>query len=227
MEKLEQAKKLLGFVKNKELAIFQELNQINDELQGVNESFGGINLANLEQIKGEQGEQGIQGETGPQGDIGPQGPQGEPGYTPIKGIDYNDGEPGRTPEAGVDFDVPDEARIIESIIDLVPKPKDGSPDSPEEVRSKLESLEGEERLDAFAIKNLPQYIKEKGKEILVGGIRFLENLADVSVTISDKRQDLLIQYDTTNKRWQDGIALSVGAVAPTNPKLNDLWIDSS
>lgn len=34
---------------------------------------------------GPKGEQGIQGEIGPQG---PQGPQGEPGYTPMRGVDY-------------------------------------------------------------------------------------------------------------------------------------------
>jgi len=103
--------------------------------------------------------------------------------------------------------------------------KDGSPDTPEEVRDKLETLKGEDRLDASAIKNLPQFIKEKGKELLVGGIRFLENLADVSVPIAKKREDLLIQYDTTNKRWQDGVALTVSTTAPTNPEVNDVWID--
>lgn len=105
--------------------------------------------------------------------------------------------------------------------------KDGSPDSPEQVRDKLETLKGEERLDASAIKNLPKFIKEKGREMLVGGIRFLENLADVSVPIAKKREDLLIQYDTTNKRWQDGVALTVSTTQPTNPEINDVWIDIS
>ena len=31
------------------------------------------------------------------------GDPGEPGYTPIKGIDYFDGEPGYTPIKGVDY----------------------------------------------------------------------------------------------------------------------------
>ena len=38
--------------------------------------------------KGERGEQGPQGIQGPIGPVGPVGPQGEPGYTPIKGVDY-------------------------------------------------------------------------------------------------------------------------------------------
>lgn len=105
--------------------------------------------------------------------------------------------------------------------------KDGSPDTPEQVRDKLETLKDEDRLDASAIKNLPQFIKEKTKQLAVGGIRFLENLADVSVPIAKKREDLLIQYDTTNKRWQDGVALTVGTTAPTSPEVGDVWIDSN
>jgi hypothetical protein len=105
--------------------------------------------------------------------------------------------------------------------------KDGSPDKPEQVRDKLETLEGEDRLDAKAIKNLPQFIKEKAKDIIVGGIRYLENLADVSIPTNKKREDLLVQYNTTNKRWEDGVALTVSAVAPTNPQINDVWVDIS
>jgi len=43
--------------------------------------------------------------------------------------------------------------------------KDGSPDAPEDIVKKLESLEGEERLDSSAIKNLDNRINE----IRVGG----------------------------------------------------------
>lgn len=58
---------------------------------------------------------------------------GNDGYTPVKGVDYFDGKDG---ENG----------------------KDGSPDTAEQLRDKLETLEGEERLDAKAIKNLPKYV---------------------------------------------------------------------
>jgi hypothetical protein len=105
--------------------------------------------------------------------------------------------------------------------------KDCSPDTSEQVRDKLEKLKGEDRLDASAIKNLPKFIKEKGKELMVGGIRFLENLADVSVPVAKKREDLLIQYDETNKRWEDGVALTVSTTAPSNPQVGDIWIDSN
>lgn len=34
----------------------------------------------------------VKGEKGDTGGTGPAGPQGEPGYTPVKGVDYFDGE---------------------------------------------------------------------------------------------------------------------------------------
>ena len=224
MPDLEKAKKLLQFAKDKDLALFEELSRIPDVLDKISSALEKENLTlnGIELIKGKDGDKGEKGDTG---DIGPAGPQGERGPKGDKGLPGKDGKDGKSPVEGIDYQVPDEARIIESVISLVPKAKDGSPDTAEQVRDKLESLKDEERLDASAIKNLPQWIKEKGRDMLVGGIRFLENLADVSVT--NKRKDLLIQYDTTDKRWEDGIALSVGTSAPTDPKTNDLFVDTS
>lgn len=108
--------------------------------------------------------------------------------------------------------------------------RDGSPDEPSEVRDKLETLKDDERLDASAIKGLEKFfgvIKKGGKNMLVGGIRFFENLADVSIVPAKKRQDLVAQYNTTNNRWQDGVAITVSTTAPLNPQVNDIWIDVS
>ena len=214
MEALERAKKLLGFAKNKDLAVYEELTEVSEKLESINELFGGVNLQALEKIKGEKGDQG---ETGPQGEpgetivgpVGPQGPQGsrgERGESMVgpQGEPGVDGVPGAPGEAG----------------------KDGSPDTAEQVRDKLETLQEDDRLDAKAIKNLPQAIQQTGK-VAVGGIRFFENLADVSIPIADKRQDLLAQYDTTNNRWESGIAITVSATEPTSPVLNDIWLDVS
>lgn len=63
-------------------------------------------------------------------------------------------------------------KIISEVTNLIPIPEDGqdgSPDTPEEVRDKLESLKGENRLDAFAIKNLEDYLKESETIKFVGG----------------------------------------------------------
>lgn len=148
---------------------------------------------------------GLPGRDGIDGKDGKPGKDGKDGFN---GIDGKDGLPGRDGLDGLNGK----------------DGKDGSPDTAEQVRDKLETLDGEDRLDAKAIKNLPKIVDDK---IKVGGIRFLENLADVSVPITDKRQDVLIQYDTTDKRWKSGIALTVSASAPTSPKINDLWLDIS
>lgn len=93
--------------------------------------------------KGDKGDPGSTGERGPQGvslpgPQGPAGPQGVPGrpgnYGPVgpKGTQGDKGLPGI----------------------------DGSPDKPEDIKRKLESLKDEGRLDASAIKNLPQAIEK-------------------------------------------------------------------
>jgi len=42
--------------------------------------------------------------------------------------------------------------------------KDGSPDNPLDIKSKLESLTGDNRLDAFSIKNLPSLVEKVSKD---------------------------------------------------------------
>lgn len=77
--------------------------------------------------------------------------------------------------------------------------KDGSPDTGEEIKEKLETLKGEDRLDARAIKNLP-------KQQVGGGGR-----GDVWVNGDKSKTNLL----------------TVSATAPLNPTINDLWVDIS
>lgn len=73
---------------------------------------------------------GRDGKPGLDGRDGRDGRDGADGYTPIKGVDYSDGKPG----------------------------KDGSPDTAEQVRDKLSSLIGDDRLDSSAIKGLDEKI---------------------------------------------------------------------
>ena len=64
---------------------------------------------------------------------GPQGDPGEPGYTPVKGVDYFDGEPGKdgepgapgedgyTPVKGVDYwTAADKAEMVDDVLDALP-----------------------------------------------------------------------------------------------------------
>lgn len=81
------------------------------------------------------------------------------GYTPIKGTDYDDGY---TPVKGVDyFDG-----------------ENGSPDTAEEVRNKLESLKGDNRISETSIKGLELIIKKPQ--------------LDRAVSILDERTQFLI-----------------------------------
>ena len=69
----------------------------------------------------------------------------------------------------------DEDKIIEEIINRIPIPKDGingadgSPDTPEIIKQKLESLDEEEKLKISAIKDLDDKLKDLEKKIKTGG----------------------------------------------------------
>ena len=55
----------------------------------------------------------------------------------------------------------DEEKIVSSVLSMMPTPKDGSPDTSEQIRNKLETLKDEDRLDASAIKGLEKLIKKQ------------------------------------------------------------------
>ncbi len=96
-------------------------------------------------IRGKDGEQGLQGEIGERGEQGERGKEGKPGKNGKEGKPGkrgDDGAQGERGEKGEDG-------------------KDGSPDTPEDIVTKLQSLEGEERLSATAIKDLDEYVKER------------------------------------------------------------------
>ena len=79
---------------------------------------------------------------------------GEDGYTPIKNKDYRDGKDGARGQKG------DTGPAGESVVGSKGEDgKDGSPDMAEDVRNKLELLEGNERLDRKAIKGLDELEK--------------------------------------------------------------------
>lgn len=103
--------------------------------------------------------------------------------TPKKGIDYNDGKPGHTPVKGVDYFT--EAEIADFISRVTPIKgvhyRDGVPGetiykqigteiSAEEIRNKLESLTGAQRLKVTAIKGIEEFIiKQMAKNRMENG----------------------------------------------------------
>ncbi len=109
------------------------------------------------------------------------------GNTPVKGIDYFDGEDGKTPIKGVDYE----------------DGKDGSPDTPTQIREKLETLTGEDRLDAKAIKNLPEFIKEKGPLFFNKAVKRLASLLDVNISSPSNGQ--VLKYNSTTGKWENGV----------------------
>lgn len=121
-----------------------------------------IRVDNVEKMEGPKGEKGDQGDIGLQGERGEQGPQG------IAGKDGKDGKQGKMGLTGPVGERGERGlQGIQGIKgergekgDTGDKGKDGSPDSPIEVRDKLSSLKGSERLDAKHIKNLPEVVRE-------------------------------------------------------------------
>jgi hypothetical protein len=95
-----------------------------------------------------------------------------------------------------------EDRISEVEGKIPPIPEIPDEETPEETRDKLETLSGEDRLDASAIKNLPK----PGGTTLFGGINQYGG---------DQRY---------TKFHEGGSNLTVSDTAPSNPLLNDLWI---
>lgn len=116
----------------------------------------------VEKMEGPKGEKGDQGPIGPQGERGLDGADGKPGK------DGNDGKQGKTGLTGPAGERGD--RGLQGIQGVKgdrgdngekgDKGDNGSPDTAEQVRDKLSSLKGGERLDAKHIKNLPEVIRE-------------------------------------------------------------------
>lgn len=121
------------------------------------------------------------------------------GYTPIKDVDYRDGIDG----------------------------KDGSPDTAKEIKDKLETLKGEERLDSSAIKGLD--ILEKGitnraLEILDSRTKFLVNKSvkhDATLSGSGTDSDPLKVVAGSGTGIVEtvvaGTGISVDSTDPANP----------
>lgn len=117
-------------------------------------------IDNLNDIpKGDQGEKGEKGDKGDKGDNGKDGingRDGKDGKDGRNGRDGKDGIDGLDGKDGVDGKNATEIDINKLIVDTV---------------NYIESREGEERIDAKAIKNLPEFTREVVREV---GQHFIE-----------------------------------------------------
>jgi hypothetical protein len=136
-------------------------------------------ITNIEYLKGEPGNDGLTPIKGTDYFTREEIETIKREVTPIKGKDYSDGTPGKTPtkeelEALIIplipelpiIELPDTSSIASdaskmALDELKPFIKEN--DTPKEIKLKLESLKGDNRLDASAIKNLPtQYFHTGG-----------------------------------------------------------------
>lgn len=177
MEKDKKQQKRIESAKNfqidPELTIFDELQDINDNIEDLAESLSTIDLSKLEQLKGDKGEDGKTPKKGidyhtkdeldsfakliqsrikvPTVDEVATAvlPRATPikgkhyfdGYTPVKGVDYNDGKDGYTPIKGIDYYDGKDAIL-----------------TPQEIVARLATLKDDDRLDIKYIKGLEPYL---------------------------------------------------------------------
>lgn len=136
--------------------------------------------------------------------------------TPVKGKDYFDGKDGKKGKRG--------EKGSPGI--------DGSPDSPEDVKKKLESLSGNKRLDAKAIKNLDKYMKKEVPSIImtgtggldVGKVKvdntddadYLENKIDAGTGVSISKTNGKIKISSTGDQDLSGYALKSNVLELNN-----------
>ena len=108
----------------------------------------------LEELKGVKGDKGDKGDTGADSTVpGPRGPKGDKGD---RG-DSVKGDPGKDGRDGTDGTSADEEVILTNLENKLPG-------LGARMRDGLELLQDEERLDAKAIKNLPEATKEVVKQ---------------------------------------------------------------
>lgn len=144
-----KAKKLIDFTQNPDSATFRELGEINENLGRLADKespafpampdkmkveLEGAEIVTIKGKDGKDGDQGIQGEKGDKGD------QGDPGRDGTDGIDGEDGKDGNDGRDGTDGQNGKDGKNGV-------KGKDGSPDSPFDIKKKIESLEGDDRID--------------------------------------------------------------------------------
>lgn len=99
--------------------------------------------------------------------------------------------------------------IVDALKPYIPKPLQGSPDSAEDIRNKLELLSGEDRLDKKAIAGLDDY--EEVKKLAKaprggGGSSTLWQLADVDIVSTQPTNGQVLAYNGTLKQWKPSSA---------------------
>lgn len=128
----------------------------------------GVELVTIQGKPGEKGEKGEVGQIGlPGKDSTVPGPKGEKGEK---------GDQGRMGPAGLDGKNPEPTEVASLILAQIPEHKDTILDTPEQIREKLTSLKGEDRLSVKAIKGLDKHLADTSNALLNGLERSRERI---------------------------------------------------
>lgn len=89
-------------------------------------------------------------------------------------------------------------------------------DTAEKIRNRLETLKGDERLDAFAIKNLPKAVQSTSMSIGGGSSGIKGVSAGTNISVDGNPYTPMVTLN-----------IPVQSTAPADPVVNQLWIDST
>lgn len=106
----------------------------------------------------------------------------------------------------------DEEKLVKDVLSQIqlPEYKEIALDTAEQIANKLESLKDDNRLDASAIKNLPEFIENRPNG---GGWRNFFQMHDVNINNPTNGQ--VPVYDSTTKQWENGTVGVGGLVTVT------------
>lgn len=141
----ERLLKLGSFVEDRDLAVYEELIDINDTIDEIESAIEDFPFDEIKISKGEKGDKGDQGDKGDKGDQGIAGKDGRDGRDGRDGLDGEDGEDGLD---GIDGQPGKDG-------------KDGSPDTGAQIVNKINALPTtpENQIDASHIRNLPRMVQ--------------------------------------------------------------------
>lgn len=133
--------------------------------------------------------------------------------TPIKGVHYRDGEPGKPGEPGKDAEV-DYNKIIKAVLKKIPPPKDGeTPDIEEIIKKVLAKIELPEPKPGEPGK-MPDH------EVKNGWFRFKKPNGKWGEWIKPGGKESGLMASA-------GQQITFSTTAPTNPRINQLWVEIS
>lgn len=199
-EQVKLIAKAIDTLNNKVSTLKQEVEGVKGSADNNNILQSAIALARTETLKGDigdKGEQGIQGENGKDGKDGLNGLDGKDGSNGLNGKDGKNGKDGQKGEKGEKGDKGDQGR----------DGNEGSPDNAIDIRDKLESLIGNEKLSSNAIGGLKKFVVENAPQGGGGGAVpidtsvFIKNPSDSKTTPIDA-DSVLLQDSADSNIWK-------------------------